>query len=154
RWSVLLVTAWVTTAAFAVALASTEGWSALIAPLRGEHEYLGVVPLVRDDPGTFLRTFTDRALDYPIHVRGHPPGVPLLLAGMDRVGLGGAGWAAALVVVVGTSAVVAVAITVRALVGAGQDGSAGQAGGTGRVGTTGQDVVRRALPAAVLAPAA
>lgn len=137
RWGVLLLLGWVVTAAFAVALATTDGWSAVTAPLQGEHDYLGVVPLVRDDPGAFLRTFTDRALDYPIHVRGHPPGFPLLLAGMDRVGLGGAGWAAALVIGVGASAVVAVAITVRALA----DGP-------------GQDVVRRALPAVVLAPAA
>ncbi len=137
RWGVLLLAGWVTTAAFAVALATTDGWDALTAPLRGEHDYLGVVPVVREAPGVFVRTFTERALDYPIHVRGHPPGFPLLLAGMDRVGLGGAGWAAALVIGVGTSAVVAVAITVRALGGA-----------------PGQDVVRRALPAVVLAPAA
>lgn len=143
RWGVLLLTAWVTTAVFAVALAATDGWSALTAPLRGEHDYLAVVPVAAADPGAFLRTFTDRALEYPVHVRGHPPGFPLLLAGMERVGLGGAGWAAALVVAVGTSAVVAVAITVRALAGAnGQDGG------------TGEDVVRRALPAAALAPAA
>lgn len=149
RWGALLLTAWATTAAFAVALATTDGWSALTAPLRGEHDYLAVVPVAAADPAAFLRTFTDRALDYPIHVRGHPPGFPLLLAGMDRVGLGGAGWAAALVVVVGTSAVVAVAITVRALAAAsGRDGS------TGRDVAPGKDVVRRALPAAVLAPAA
>jgi len=137
RWGVLLLGGWAATAGFAVALATTDGWAALTAPLRGVHDYLGVVPLVRADPAAFLRTFTDRALEYPIHVRGHPPGFPLLLAGMDRVGLGGAGWVSALVIAVGSSAVVAVAVTVRALAGA-----------------PGQDVARRALPAAVLAPAA
>jgi len=137
RWGVLLLGGWAATAGFAAALATTDGWAALTAPLRGVHDYLGVVPLVRANPGTFLRTFTDRALEYPIHVRGHPPGFPLLLAWMDRVGLGGAGWASALVIAVGSSAGVAVAVTVRALAGA-----------------PGQDVARRALPAAVLAPAA
>lgn len=136
-WIWLLLAGWVASAAFAVALASTDGLSALAAPLAGEHEYLAVVPRVLEDPAGFLRTFADRALEHPVHVRGHPPGLPLLLAGLDRVGLGGPGWATALVIVVGSSAVVAVGVTVRAL-----------------AGPVGEQTVRRALPAAVLAPAA
>ena len=134
-WPAVLLGGWLTSAALAVGLATTDGVAALTAPLRGEHDYLGVVPAAAADPAGFLRTFVERAPDYPVHVRGHPPGFPLLLAGMERVGLGGAGWAAALVVLVGTSAVVAVAVTVRAL-----------------AGVEGEQVVRRALPATVLAP--
>ncbi|MBD8060061.1 hypothetical protein IC607_13885 [Cellulomonas sp. JH27-2] len=136
RWGPLLASGWAVSAVFAVALATTRGWSALSAPLRGEHDYLVVVPTAAAAPGDFLRTFTDRALEYPIHVRGHPPGFVLLATGMDRIGLGGAGWATALVVMVGSSAVVAVAVTLRAL-----------------AGPAGEDVARRAMPAAVLAPA-
>lgn len=136
-WTGLLLAGWATSAAFAVALASTDGLSALTAPLADEHEYLAVVPRVLEDPAGFLRTFADRALEYPVHVRGHPPGLPLLLAGLDRLGLGGPGWAAALVIVVGSSTVVAVGLTLRAL-----------------AGPRGEQTVRRALPAVVLAPAA
>ena len=118
-------------------LAATDGLAAIAAPLTDENDYLAVVPLVAQDPGEFLRTFTDRALTYPVHVRGHPPGLPLLLGGLDRLGLGGEWWMAALVVVVGTSSVVAVGLTVRAL-----------------AGPHGEETVRRALPAVVLAPAA
>jgi hypothetical protein len=120
-----------------VLLAATDGLDAIAAPLTDENDYLAVVPLVAQDPGEFLRTFTDRALSYPVHVRGHPPGLPLLLGGLDRLGLGGEWWMAALVVVVGTSSVVAVGLTVRAL-----------------AGPPGEETVRRALPAVVLAPAA
>ena len=137
RWWVVLVAGWVASAAFAVALAATDGLAALAAPLTDENDYLAVLPRVLDDPAAFVRTFADQLLEYPVHVRGHPPGMPLLLAGLDRLGLGGEGWAAALVITVGTSTVVAVGVTVRAL--------AGQAG---------EDTVRRAMPAIVLAPAA
>ena len=136
-WGAVLVVGWATSAAFAVALATTDGLRALAAPLTHEQDYLAVVPRVLEDPAAFVRTFADSALDYPVHVRGHPPGMPLLLAGLDRVGLGGAGAAAALVILVGTSTVVAVGLTVRAL-----------------AGPAGEETVRRALPAVVLAPAA
>ncbi|KQY25289.1 hypothetical protein ASD16_07650 [Cellulomonas sp. Root485] len=137
RWRLVLLAGWGASTLFAVLLAATDGLSAIAAPLTDENDYLAVVPAVAQDPGEFLRSFTDQALTYPVHVRGHPPGVPLLLGGLDRLGLGGAGWMAALVVVVGTSSVVAVGVTVRAL-----------------AGTRGEETVRRALPAVVLAPAA
>ncbi|WP_315094221.1 hypothetical protein [uncultured Cellulomonas sp.] len=136
-WRLVLLAGWAASTAFAVLLAATDGFAAIAAPLTDENDYLAVVPLVAQDPGEFLRTFTDRALTYPVHVRGHPPGLPLLLGGLDRLGLGGEWWMAALVLVVGTSSVVAVGVTVRALAGA-----------------PGEETVRRALPAAVLAPAA
>ena len=136
-WRPLLLAGWGASTAFAVCLAATDGLAAVAEPLTDENDYLAVVPQVSQAPGEFLRTFTDRALDYPVHVRGHPPGLPLLLGGLDRLGLGGEWWMAALVLVVGTSSVVAVGITVRAL-----------------AGPHGEDTVRRALPAVVLAPAA
>ncbi|WP_146926732.1 hypothetical protein [Cellulomonas xylanilytica] len=136
-WRPLLLAGWGALTAFAVLLAATDGLTAIAAPLTDKNDYLAVVPLVAQDPGEFLRTFTDRVLSYPVHVRGHPPGLPMLLGGLDRLGLGGEWWMAALVVVVGTSSLVAVGVTVRAL-----------------AGTHGEATVRRALPAVVLAPAA
>lgn len=137
RWSVVLLAGWGAAAAFAVALAATAGLDALAAPLRSPHDYLAVVPDAARDVGGFVASFVDNAAGYPIHVRGHPPGLVVVLAVLERAGLGGAGWAAALDVAVGTSAVVAVGVTVRAL------------GGVG-----GERTMRRALPALVLAPAA
>ncbi|WP_456817917.1 hypothetical protein [Cellulomonas sp. URHB0016] len=136
-WVPVLLVGWAATATFAVTLAATDGPAALTAPLTNENDYLAVVPRVTQAPGAFLRTFTDHALSYPVHVRGHPPGMPLLLAGLDGIGLGGATWAAALFVAVGSSTVVAVGLTLRVL-----------------DGPEGEITARRALPAAVLAPAA
>ncbi|GII97863.1 hypothetical protein CLV28_2226 [Sediminihabitans luteus] len=134
RWRPLLLAAWAATLAWTVALAATAGWSTLTAPLLHEQDYLAAVPDVAADPAGFVATLQDDPVAYPVHVRGHPPAFTLLLAGLDRLGLGGAGWAAALVILAGTSAVVAVAITLRAL-GA-------------------ERTARLALPAVVLAPSA
>ncbi|MBD8078443.1 hypothetical protein [Cellulosimicrobium arenosum] len=137
RWGALLAAAGGTALAFTVALGAATSWAGLTDPVRSRHEYLPVVPDAAADPAGFVAAFTAQVGDYPIHVRGHPPGFVVLLAGMDRVGLGGAGWAAALMIVAGTSAVVAVAVTLRRL-----------------GGDAGETTARRALPAVVLAPAA
>ncbi|MGW8564833.1 hypothetical protein [Isoptericola sp. NPDC055881] len=137
RWPALLAAAGGGALAFALALGALVSWDDLAAPLAGPHEYLPAVPAAAADPAAFVRTLTARLPDQPIHVRGHPPGFVLLLAGLDRLGLAGAGWATAVVVTAGASALVAVAITLRRLGGAPGEGTA-----------------RRALPAVVLAPAA
>jgi hypothetical protein len=146
RWRTLLLASWAATTAWAVALAVLVSWDHLVAPARGEHEYLPVVPLAAADPMAFLAGFTEALPDYPIHVRGHPPGLVLLLALLDRAGLGGAGWATALFVLAGASAVPAVLITLRTL---GRIRSIGPAGSK-----SAEDVARAVVPALVLAPAA
>ena len=85
-------------------------------PLDTRYEYLAVIPAV-DDVGvaTFVSTYTERLGDYPTHVKGHPPGPALVFTALDRVGLEGPGWAAALVIGVGASAAAAVLITLRRL---------------------------------------
>ncbi|MCB7135885.1 hypothetical protein [Cellulosimicrobium marinum] len=137
RWPVLLAVGGTTALAYTVALGALTSWQQLAAPMRSRHEYLPVVPDAAADPAAFVATFTERIGDYPIHVRGHPPGFVLVLAALDRVGLGGPGWATALVVVTGASAVVAVAVTLARL-----------------GGSAGERTARHALPAVVLAPAA
>ncbi|MDQ2883595.1 MAG: hypothetical protein M3Y48_21165, partial [Actinomycetota bacterium] len=52
---------------------------------------------------------------WTVHVAGHPPGALLVFVGLDRIGLPGGVPAALLCVLVGSSAAVAVAITLRAL---------------------------------------
>ena len=79
------------------------------------------MPGVTDVPAT-LRGFTARILDFQpdswtTHVAGHPPGALLVFVGLDRIGLGGGGWAALVCVLVGASVAVSVPVTVRLLGG-------------------------------------
>ncbi|EXG81562.1 hypothetical protein [Cryptosporangium arvum] len=139
RWPVLLAWTWAAGAGWAVSLALVDGVGALGAPLATRWEYLHDVDRVAAVP-EFLGTFTDHVLggspgfQWVTHVSGHPPGALLVFAGLDRLGLSGPGWAAALCVAAGASAAPAVLVTVRSLAGA--------------------DVARRVAPFVVLAPTA
>jgi hypothetical protein len=67
-----------------------------------------------------VRSFTEhieglRPDSWTTHVAGHPPGALLVFVGLDRIGLGGGVPAALLCMLVGSSAGVAVAVTLRAL---------------------------------------
>jgi hypothetical protein len=139
RWGPLLATAWAAATAWTLSLALVDGWQRGVAErLSSGEEYLHDVPRVTD-VGQMLATFSDHILtDAPgfwtTHVGAHPPGVFLLYVGLDRLGLDGGGAAGVATVLVGASACVAVAVTLRAL-GA-------------------EDVARRALPFGVLLPGA
>lgn len=133
-WRALLAVSFAATATWAVALAATDGWFGITNPtvLAGD-EYLLDVPLV-EDPRAFLRGFTDDIDRYVTHVRSHPPGLLLGLWGLDRIGLGGPGWAAALFIGGGAAAIPGVLVALRRVAG--------------------EERARRALPFVVLAPAA
>lgn len=139
RWRPLLALAWLTAAAWTFALALVDGWERGVATrLTSREEYLHDVPRV-GDVLEMLRTFSDHILtDSPgfwtTHVGAHPPGAFLVFVLLDRVGLGGGGPAGVFVVLVGSSACVAVAVALRAL---GAEATA-----------------RRALPFGVLLPGA
>ena len=128
-WRSLLAGTWLAAAGWACAL----GWASgsLTAPLRSRYELLTAVPAV---DGGFLRGFVADLSSYATHVRGHPPGGVLLLAALDRIGLGGAGWAAALCIAAGAAAAPLAMIAVRA--------------------TSDESAARRAAPFLALAPAA
>ncbi len=138
-WPRLVAVSGVLAGAWAVALALVDGVSALGAPLATRWEYLRDVDRV-GAIGPFLSTFNDHVLggspgfQWVTHVSGHPPGALLAFVGLDRLGLGGSGWAAALCIGAGASAVPAVLLTVRLL------------------GT--ETAARRALPFVALSPAA
>jgi methylthioxylose transferase len=132
-WRALLLMSAVAAAAWAVSLALVDGVQGLTSPLEARTEYLADVANV-GSPGAFLSTFVDRIGDYSIHVQGHPPGMLLLLSALDRVGLGGSGWAAALCIAGGAAAVPAVLVAVREVAG--------------------EEIARRATPFLVIAPAA
>lgn len=132
-WRTLLAASAAGAALWAVALAVGSGWSWLQRPMELPGHYLVDVGRV-GDPGTFLSHFTERIDSYATHVRSHPPGFVLCLWVLDRVGLGGAGWAAAISIGGGAAAVPAVLLALREVAG--------------------EDTARRAAPFLVLAPTA
>ena len=139
RWGPLLGAGYLAAAGWTLSLALVDGWQrGVVERLTSSQEYLNDVGRVTDIP-LMLRTFsehilTDRPGFWSTHVGAHPPGALLTFVVLDRLGLGGGGPSGVVVVLVGASAWVAVAVTLRAL-GA-------------------EDVARRALPFGVLLPGA
>ena len=116
-WRKLLVVVATAAACWTLALSLAEGTSGLTRGPSWHTEYLTDVPAVRADPAAFLRGFTTNIARYEVHVRGHPPGMVLLLAGLDHIGLTGAGGEAALVITLASTAPVAVMLVLRQVAG-------------------------------------
>ena len=119
--------------AWTTALAAAGGWGRVTEPLTSRHEYEPFAAGI-DDLGAFLAGFTDGLAGHPVHVQGHPPGPVVVAWALDRVGLGGAGWLAALAL-------------------AGWGAAAGAALVAART-VAGERAARRAAPALALLPAA
>lgn len=136
-WRSLLGLSTVVAAGWTVSLALVgSGLSGLTRPLESRHDYLHDVPRVGGLVAT-LRTFVEHVPAgspdaWTTHVAGHPPGVLLAFAGLDRLGLGGSAWAAAFCIAAGVLAVPAVLITFRSVAD--------------------EAMARRAVPFLVLAP--
>ncbi|MGA9311522.1 MAG: hypothetical protein WBV74_14270 [Pseudonocardiaceae bacterium] len=119
-WRPLLAISAVTAVVWTLCLALIDGWQRGVTDrLTTDTEYLHDVPRV-GDVATLLRTFAERIPglrpeSWTTHVAGHPPGALLVFVGLDRIGLPGGAPAALLCVVVGSTAAVAVAVTLRAL---------------------------------------
>jgi hypothetical protein len=119
-WRPLLWLTWATALAWTLALALIDGWTTGVAGrLTTSDEYLHDVPRV-GDIAAMLRTFadhilTDQAVFWTTHVGAHPPGAFLVFVALDRIGLSGGGPAGLLVILIGSSAGAAVAVTARAL---------------------------------------
>ncbi|WP_157430907.1 hypothetical protein [Actinomadura macra] len=118
-WRWLPPVAWAGSALWAVALAVSDGPGALAGPLQAPTEYPAGLAQVRPDPLAWVRTFTERLGGYTTHVRGHPPLPTLVLWLLEEAGFGGTGWAAAFVVAAGSSAMAAIAVTLRCVAGEG-----------------------------------
>jgi len=120
RWRTLLAAGYATAVAWTLGLALVDGWQrGLAGRLTTRHEYLSEVAGVTD-VRAMLRGFAGRILDlqpdsWTTHVAGHPPGALLVFVALDRIGLGGGGWAASACVLVGASIAVSVPATVRLL---------------------------------------
>ncbi|MFG2465798.1 hypothetical protein ACGFXB_10100 [Streptomyces canus] len=138
-WRPLLFAVWGTGMAWTWSLALVDGWYRGVAEqLTTRNEYLPAVGRFHDIPAA-LRDFTGHILidspdNWGAHVAGHPPGATLTFVLLDRIGLGGGGWAGTWCITVGTTAAVAVLVAVRTLAD--------------------ESLARRAAPFLVLAPAA
>lgn len=138
-WRALLTAAWGTAMAWIWSLALIDGWHRGIAVrLTTSNEYLQVIDRFHDIPAT-LRDFTHHILaqspaPWPAHIAGHPPAATVTFVLLDRIGLGGGGWAGVWCITVGGTACVAVLVAVRALAG--------------------ETLARRSAPFLVMAPAA
>lgn len=123
----------VTASVWATLLAASDGIRHLADPLTTRYEYLPLADTITS-PGAFVDTFVRQLPGYPTHVRGHPPGAPLAFWLLQRLGLDGPDWAAALVLVSWGVAVAAAIVACRR--------------------TAGSEAARRAAPFVALAPAA
>ena len=138
-WRPLVLAGWAAALAWTWSLALVDGWErGVVGRLQTRNEYLrsvdavdALVPFLRDFAHHIDATAPD---NWPAHVAGHPPGALLTFVALDRVGLGGGAWASTFCITVGTSAVAAALLTVRAL--------------------GGERLARRAAPFLTLAPAA
>jgi len=122
RWRWVVAVSAPVSAGWAVALALGYGPSGLTDPLSSPNEYPHDVPSVRH-LSDLLTGFTGHIVDpangqvWAPHVAGHPPGALGLFVLLDRIGLAGLGWAAALCIAAGSLAAPAVLATVRLLAG-------------------------------------
>ena len=134
RWVWACAAAAAANLGWGIALAVIDGNDGLVRGLEFGREYRPYVEQIRSiGAGRWLSGFTASVPGAGIQVRAHPPGTPLLLGGLDRIGLGGPWWAALVVLAVAVSTVPAVLIAVRELAG--------------------EDTARAALPFVALAPA-
>ncbi|MFK0173507.1 hypothetical protein ACIQU5_32470 [Streptomyces sp. NPDC090306] len=138
-WRALLGASCATALVWTWSLALVDGWQRGVAHrLASRYEYLQAVDRFHDVPAA-LRDFTHHILlgspaPWPAHVAGHPPASTLTFVLLDRVGLGGGGWAGVWCIGAGATTCVAVLVTV------------------GRLAS--RETARRAAPFLALAPSA
>ncbi len=118
-WRTLLTYAFAGTWLWTMALAMTEGTDGLARVFERPGEYVYDAQRV-DSIGTMLRTFIDHIpMDSPdnwhTHVAGHPPGALLFFVLLDRLGISDPFWIGIVVVTIGSTAVVAVLMTLKTL---------------------------------------
>jgi methylthioxylose transferase len=110
-WPRLLAAVSAVSAGWALALSRIDGPGAFTSPFRAP-AYLQVANQI-SDPHAFLSEFVQRIHSYNSHVRGHPPGMTVLLWATGRIGLSSVEWTAVLALVGGAAAGVAALVALR-----------------------------------------
>ncbi len=119
RWGTLLITAYVASLAWTLALASVHGLSGLAGPLGNGPGYLSDVAAADADPVGFLRSYTHQGAHQGAAsgsgTRAHPPGLVLVLWALTRLGIRAPSALGVVLTVVGAATVPLAAIAVRSL---------------------------------------
>lgn len=119
-WRRLLWLTWLTGLLWGLGLALVRGWSGgIVAPLTNPAEYLADIDRSAN-MGPLLSNFAENIVySAPDHwttqVAGHPPLSFLFYLGLDAIGLGGAAWGGVVTTAIGSTGIVAVLVTLRAL---------------------------------------
>lgn len=123
RWPLrrMAVAMWGWTAAWAFALAGSDGIGGIVNQRGINFEYLSALPHVHSW-AHYLAGFSTHIHDnaqfvWPVHVAGNPPGALLFFSALSRLGLGGTAWASVVVVLIGTSATTATIWATREIAG-------------------------------------
>ncbi|SDK01065.1 hypothetical protein SAMN04487820_103404 [Actinopolyspora mzabensis] len=119
RWGPLLAVTYPVTLGWMFSLTMIEGWDfGVVTKLSNPKNYLAEIDRV-ETVSSMLSGFTERILLEPgswaVHVSGHPPGVLMVFVWMDRIGLGGGIAASVMCMLVGSTTVLSIATTLRAL---------------------------------------
>lgn len=122
RFSGLWPVTWAASAVWVLAVAWVDPWTrGVTSPLLSPFDYLIAVGRIQswgDLTSHFIASIpSDTAQPWPAHVASHPPAALAPFVLLDRLGLGGPGPAAVLLLAVGTSTTVALLVASRALVG-------------------------------------
>ncbi len=138
RWSLFVGLTWSATAAWTVALAWVDGSSGLGNVFSRPHEYAydasRVTSIHAMLTGFISRIPADAPHNWQTHVAGHPAGALLVFVGFDRLGIHDSLVLGLVVTAIGSTAVIAGCLAVRAVAG--------------------EQWARRAAPWWVLSPAA
>lgn len=114
-WRRLLWVALAAAAAWALALALTEGVGGVLRSPSSPRDYLHDVPLIGSPLG-FLSTYVDRIEMFTTHVRAHPPGMVLIAWSLSQLG-GGPAWLAAVEIASAAAAAPAALVALREVAG-------------------------------------
>lgn len=119
-WRRLLWVSWAVGLLWGLGLALVRGWyGGIVEPLSNPAEYLADIDRA-GNLGPLLSGFTDHIVyadpaHWTTQVAGHPPLPFLFYLGLDRLGLGGPAWAGVLTALIGSTAIVAVLVTLGCL---------------------------------------
>ena len=119
-WRRLLWLTWLAGLLWGLGLALVRGWSGgIVEPLTNPAEYLADIDRA-GNMGPQLSNFAENIVySAPEHwttqVAGHPPLSFLFYVGLDRIGLGGPVWGGVITTVIGSTGIVAVLVTLRAM---------------------------------------
>ena len=135
RFSAALASAGAASATFAYVLSRNDGIFGLLHGVDHNDSYFFALQS-EPDIGRFVRNYVElvEGGTIAVHVRGHPPGMVVVLGAMRAIGLDDVRWVAALCIVGGGLAAIAVGFAVARLAG--------------------EHTARRALPFLALSPAA